>query len=233
MTLLSVCQEVAKVVALTVPTAVAASTTREHVELIALANEMAERIAAGHEWQKLALKHTLTGDSSTVDFNMPDDYDRMPVDGQVWSSALETPMTHILSLNEWLGMEVQTFDLVLNAWIIYGDQMHIKPALSDGVTAKFFYQSNKHIVASNGTTFKNRFDADNDSFRLDETLLKLGMIWQWRANKGVAYDEDMVNYETLLARKVLRDKGAKTLVVGRQRLPADVSIAYPQAIIPA
>lgn len=229
MTLLSVVQDVAKVVAVDVPDQVAASTDRDHVELFGLANEMAARIASGHDWQTFSHIHTLTGDGSTEDFSLPDDYDRMMVKSQVWSSSLETPLSPISDLDQWLGLEVQSFDFVVNAWTIYGGLMHIKPALATDVTAKFFYQSNLIIAPSSGAN-KELFTADDDTFRLSERLLELGMIWQWRANKGLPYAEDMVNYETLLARLVARDKGSRMLRIGRVRMPSDVSVAYPQAI---
>ena len=36
--------------------------------------------------------------------------------------------------------------------------------------------------------------ADGDTFVLDERLLRLGMIWQWKAQKGSPYAEDMGTY---------------------------------------
>lgn len=231
MSLLSVCKEVAKVIALDVPDVVASSTDREIVELFSLANEMAERIAAGHEWQKLSSIHTLTGDGTTTAFDLPTDYSRMLVKAQVWSSSLETALSPITDLDRWLELDVQDFDFVVNAWTIYGGQMHIKPALSTGVTAKFFYQKNKIIQASGGT-YQTEFLADEDVFTIDERLLKLGMIWQWKANKGRAYAEDMENYESHLARLVVRDKGSKMIRIGSVRMPRDTRTAYPQAIEP-
>lgn len=231
MTLLSVCQDVAKVIAIDVPSIVASSTERELVELLSVANMMAERISKGHEWQLLSRIATITGDGAAEDFDLPPDYDRMLVKSQLWSSSLETALTPITDLDRWLELDVQTFDFVINAWTIYGGQMHVKPALSTGVTAKYFYQSSL-IVAQQSGGNKVSFTADTDEFRLSEELLKLGMIWQWRANKGLPYAEDMVNYEQLLARLVSRDKGSRMLRIGRARLPSDVTVAYPQAITP-
>lgn len=231
MTLLSVCQEVAKGVALDVPDVVASSTDREIVELLSLANEMAERIAFGHDWQKLSAVHTLTGDGSTVAFDLPTNYSRMLVKAQVWSSSLETALSPITDLDRWLELDVQDFDFVVNAWTIYGGQMNIKPALATGVTAQFFYQKNTIIQASGGS-YKTEFTADDDTFVIDERLLKLGMIWQWKANKGRAYAEDMVNYETHLSRLVVRDRGSKMIRIGAVRMPRDTRTAYPQAIEP-
>lgn len=229
MTILSVCQDACKVIAIDpVPDAVVSSTDRQMVELLHVANEMANRISKGHDWQKFATIHTLDGDGTTEDFELPSDYDRMLIKSQVWSSSLETPLSPITDLDYWLGLDVQDFDFVVNAWTIYGGQMHIKPALSSGVTAKFFYQSNK-IVTNAGNT-KATFTADDDEFRLNEELLKLGMIWQWRANKGLPYSEDMRNYERALEREVVRDKGSRMIRVGKVRMPRDVRQAYPQAI---
>jgi hypothetical protein len=230
MTLLSVCQDVCKVIGLDpVPSAVASNTDREYVELLHVANEMAKRISRGHDWQKLSAIQTMTGDGTTEDFDLPSDYDRMLVKAQVWSSDLETALSPISDLDKWLEMDVQSFDFVINAWTLYGGQMHIKPALTSGITAKYFYQSS-NIVLDVGQTPKALFTADDDTFRLDEQVLKLGMIWQWRANKGLPYDEDMMNYEQALEREVLRDKGSRMLRVGTIRMPRDVRIAYPQAI---
>jgi len=229
MTILSVCQGVAKVIGIDVPDAVTSSTDREYVELLAVAHTMADRIAKGHEWQMFSTIHTLTGDGSTEDFDLPSDYDRMLVKAQVWSSSLESPLSPVVELDKWLELDVQSFDFVINAWTIYGGQMHIKPALASAVTAKFFYQSNLIITPASGSN-KTEFNDDDDTFRLSEELLKLGMIWQWRANKGLPYTEDFMNYEQLLSRLVARDKGSRMLRVGKVRLPSDVTIAYPQNV---
>lgn len=228
MTLLSVCQKVAKFVGMTVPSEVASSTDRDAVELLATVEEMAERITQGHDWQLLSRIHTLTGDGSEEDFDLPTDYTRMMVKSQLWSSSLETPLSPISDLDEWLGMDVQSFDFVVNAWTIYGGQIHIKPALATGVTAKFFYQSN--LVVRSGSSNVASFTNDADTYRLDENLLALGAIWKFRADKGLPYAEQMQDYEILLSRLVTKDKGSRILRLGMPNMPRDTKIAYPQSI---
>lgn len=231
MTILSVCQEAAKVIAIAVPSVVTSSTRREHVELLAVANEMADRIAKGHDWQALAKVATITGTGAAAAFDLPTDYDRMLVKSQLWSTMLQTPFSHITDLDKWLQLDTQAFDFVVNAWTIYGGQIHVKPTMPTTTTARYFYISNEVVKASNGST-KTDFTSDDDTFRLNEQLLKLGIIWQWRANKGLPYAEDMANYEQLLERLVLRDRGSSMLRIGRVRMPSDVQVAYPQAIQP-
>jgi hypothetical protein len=231
MTVLSAVVEASKFIGVDVPEVLFASTERENIELASLAQEMAERIANGHDWNVLARVHTITGDGSTTAFDLPSDYDRMLVKSQVWSSSLETPLSPVSDLDRWLELEVQSFDFVINAWTIYGGQMHIKPALATGVTAKFYYISDLIATPAIGAN-KAVFDTDTDTFRLDERLLKLGIIWRWKEAKGQPYAEWMADYEELKERLVSRDRGSKMIRVGKVRLPGDVTHAYPQAITP-
>lgn len=229
MSILSVCQDVAPKIGIEVPSVVYTGTTQELIELQRLANTMAKRIAQAHDWELLSVQASYTGDGSTEDFDLPTGYDRMPKDGRVWSTALETPLTHIISRDRWLGLDIQSFDFVINAWIIYGGQIHIKPALATGAFAKHFYQSNLIIAPSAGSN-KAAFTADTDTFRLDEELLKLGMIYQWKADHGQPYAQHMDDYEERFEQLTTTDAGAKTVRVGRARLPRGARIAYPQVI---
>jgi len=217
-------------IALEKPAAVYGSTTREHVELANIANEMAAMIAASHEWQILNKIATITGDGTTEDFSLPSDFDRMLDKSQLWSTSLETPLSPISDRDQWLELDIKSFDFVINAWIIYGGQIHIKPALSTGVQVKYWYQSN--LWGLNGATPISEFTADTNTFRIDERLLKLGIIWRWREMKGLPYAEDLATYERLLAKLAMRDKGSRIIRLGKAVLPRDTTVAYPQSIVP-
>lgn len=234
MTVLTVIQNVCSApgIGLNVPTQVFASTEREHVELARMANKMAVAISKAYEWEKLNATATYTGDGSTEAFDLPSDYDRMPKEMQLWSSAQETPLTHVDSKNRWLGLGVQSYDFVINAWIKLGNQINIKPAMASGVTAKHYYQSNKIILDDDGSTTKSAFDADGDSFRLDEDLLELAIIWMWKKGKGRSYAEDLAEYEDRKEKLITEDAGSKTLYAGSPRMPRGLNIAYPQGITP-
>lgn len=229
MTLLSTCQSVAPYIGIAEPDAIVTSSKREHKELLEFAREMAARIAKGHDWQVLSVIGTITGDGTKEGFDMPDDYDRMLVKSEVWSSSLQTPLSHILDLDEWLGLDIQSFDFVVNAWTLYGGQMQLKPALATGVTAKYFYQSSS-IVRQGSSDLIEEFAADTDTFRLNERLLKLGIIWRWKEAKGQDYAEPMEDYEELKERLIAKDKGSRMITVGRSRRASGASTAYPQSV---
>ena len=67
---------------------------------------------------------------------------------------------------------------------------------------------------------------DADEFRISERILKLGMIWQWKANKGSPYAEDMGTYSDALVGVAGADKPAPILV-DRQPISAVAGASYP------
>ena len=230
-TVLGIAKRVAPAIGIEVPTVLHTSAMREHVELAELANDTAEMIAKAHEWQALKTLHTLTGDGSTEDFALPSDYDRMPKDQRLWSSRIETPLTHITSTDHWLELDVRSYDFVIGVWSLFGDEIHIKPAMTATETAKFYYLSG-HYAKDAADTAKSAFDADDDTFRLNDRLLRLGMVWRWKENKGLPYGEDMADFEDALSEEIAADKGARILTSGRRRSPKGVTIAYPTSITP-
>ncbi len=230
-TILQVIQEVCPVIGLAVPQAVFSSTAREHIELQALANEMAARIATDtHDWTRLKTLCTLTGDGTAESFDLPEDYARMLKQAKVWPSTnFFTPLVHYLDTDKWLGDSVLGIQRPVGAWTLIGNQIYIQPALPDATTASFYYISSLYALSKEQEDMSS-FTKDDDSFKLDNRVLKLGMIWQWKANKGQPYAEDMQNYEARLSRRISDDGGRKVLRAGRPRLPSDVTIAYPRPV---
>ena len=226
MTVLSCLQEACPFIGLAVPSAVMSATDRDSVELKAVANDMADKIAKAYGWQKFATLKTHTGDGSTEDFDLPDDYDWMPDDRNVWTSDNNQPLCKVASLDDWLGQVVRDWEPVPGNWIIYGDQIHIRTALGSGITAKYYYQSNLIIEPASGSN-KTAFTLDTDTYRLSERLLKLGVIYRWKQLKGQPYSEEMNDFEDLKERLIARDKGATILKQGTSRIAKGATMAYP------
>lgn len=216
MTILQVVQGAATVLGIDVPTLVYGSTQREIVEMQYLVNEVARRIAESHDWQMLKVVKQYDGDGVSEAFDLPSDYDMMLTTASVWSSEWTWNLNHILDSDQWLEMQVIPFTFIYGNWMIYGGQYHQLPIMPVGANVKFFYISNLIVQASDMST-KAAFTADDDTFRLDERLLKLGIIWQWKAYKGYPYAEDMANYEKQLAVCLQKDGGSKPIVSGRPR----------------
>lgn len=210
MTILTAIQRASVVIGIDVPTLVFASTEREHQELQALSIEMAARIAKEHDWNVLKVMQSMVGDDVTASFARPADYQRMLKEGQLWSSARkDKPLTHITDSDIWLSDQLSGIVPRNPQWTVIGTDLYVHPVIMTGETVSYFYI--KKITD---------FTADTDTFIIDERLLTLGMIWQWKANKGLQYAEDMANYEIALDALIKEDMGAGILSVGSSRTRA-------------
>src|SRR5258708_8171793 len=107
MTILTVVKDVCAAVGVAVPTSVFASlmANRTMQEMVALGNEMAQRLSYDtREWSLLKLSTVYPGDGVTEAFNLPTNFKRMLLTGNVWrsTSALQ-PMTFYPDTDEWLA----------------------------------------------------------------------------------------------------------------------------------
>jgi len=220
MTILTCIQEATAVIGLNVPLSVFGATDRELVELQYVANNMAQVIARAYDWQALKKIGTVTGDGATQDFNLTtiaSDYGRQLQKATMWvTSRPYYPLMHVTDSDDWLGIVTSNLQTTTGMWTIYGGQIHITPALANADTAKFFYITDSIVQPASGSN-KPAFTLDTDTFLLSERVLRLGIIWQWKANKGLPYAEDMANYEIAIQETIARDKGSKIITVGRQR----------------
>lgn len=230
MTVLSVAKRVCLVVGLDQPEQLVASADREYQEMTRLADEIAKRIMRVYDWQALLVQKTFTGDGVSEAFDLPADYDRMPDGASMWSSRWTWAFNHIASTDEWLEYQVVPYTFINGNWIIYGDEFHVLPIMAVAETLKFFYVS-KYYAKDPLNVAKAAFTDDTDTFRLDENLLELGMIWQWKANKDLPYEEDMQNFERALNKRMMADAGARSVLSGgRNRFSRGVKIAFPQLV---
>jgi len=256
MTLLSVVKDVCATVGVALPQSVFSNLTgnRTMQEMLSLANEMAQRIAYdSRDWTKLRALATLTGDgqwvppqpdplavwAGTSAFNLPANFKRMLLTSNVWrSTSTQTPMRFIPDTEEWMRRRAaNASDNAWGEWTIMGGKIHIWPIMAGpftgppatpAVTAYFSYLDKNCIdLASGGRG--DLFMTDNDSFTLDERVLKLAMIWQWKAQKGSPYAEDMGTYGDALTMAMGHDSPAP-IIVGRQPISASARVAYPWAL---
>ena len=231
MSLLSVVQDVCEVVGVERLTTIFGSLNaqRTQQEMLACANEMAQQMARDtRDWSTLTGTATLIGDGVATDFAMPDDFWRMLLNGNVWSSlSALVPLRFIGSYDEWLRRSATAYWDSRGSYIILGDRMHIQPTLGAGMTATFGYISNLCIKNTAGARL-DRFMADDDSYVLDERLLKLNMIWKWKSNKGSPYAEDMGTFFDAFAMKAGHDQPAPVLIGGVPiSSTVNATIAYP------
>jgi hypothetical protein len=239
MSLLTVVQDVCAHVGVTYPNSVFSNiaSNRSMQEMLACANEQAQRIAYDHrDWTKLRAYAQLDGDgvfvppypvapateepgiihvwTGTTAFNLPANYKRMLLTSNVWlTTSTQQPMRFVPDTDEWLRRRINSATGSWGEWTLIGGKIHIFPVMGVGVSARFMYLD-KNCIDLAGGGRGDTFLSDADTFTLDERLLKLGMIWSWKANKGAPYAEDMSTFSDALASIMGRDSPAPILVVG-------------------
>jgi hypothetical protein len=187
-------------------------------EMVNLANEMAQRIAYDtHDWTRLKTDTAYVGDGVKTAWEIPFNFKRLMPTSNVWSEvSVHTPMAFIHDTDEWLRRRTAGETDSRGEWTMLGDYLHIYPALSLGLTARYNYLDKDCVRLGSGGN-GDRFLTDDDSFRLDERLLKLALIYQWKAHKGSPYAEDMGTYSDAIQTAIRFDNPAPIII---DRLPA-------------
>jgi hypothetical protein len=133
MSLLSVVNDVCAVVGVHQMTSVFSNinNNRTAFEMLALANEMAQRIAyETREWTALIKLGQLLGDSAAESFALPFDYRRMLLTSDVWRNAnSQTPLRFVPDANEWLRRRSAGLSEAPGEWTLRGNRMHVAPIL--------------------------------------------------------------------------------------------------------
>lgn len=209
------------------PNTIFSTQNQTEMELADLATEVATDIMKSHDWRALTQIATLVGDGATTAFDKPADYDRM-VQGQDMTDRASwfwnyTPAS---DLNEWLMLQDGGWAAITPGWwILLDEKFQFYPAPSSDAQYPYISKNFARSAPASGTgviTPKAAFSADDDTFKLDERLLTLGVIWRYREQKGMGYAEDMATYETALSQAQARDRGSRT--IRRPERPA-----YPNA----
>jgi len=161
----------------------------------------------------------------TTAFSLPANFKRMLLTSNVWRSTSGQPMRFISDPDEWLNRRaINAQDSASGEWTIYGGKIHlwpvmygIKPAIPPTTpavpaVAAYFAYIDKNCVKLSSGGYGDVFMNDADEFRLDERLLKLAMIYQWKAQKGSSYAEDMSTFGDALIVAMGHDAPAPILI---------------------
>lgn len=212
MTVIEVAQKAASRLAMEIPTTLYTNTERTWVEMGNMINTAARQILDEYDWERLKKIEEITGDGTTEDFDFPEFYDRMTRDARLWS--VDSPWWNVgqIAPEGWLALESSNSNLSWRSvWTIFGGQIHIREAPTTVI--RYFYISNAIVNA--GT--QREFTADSDTFVLDERLLLLSTLWNWKKVKGLDFAPELQEYQEALSYCIGKDKGPRRIYEGSGR----------------
>lgn len=195
------------------PTTVFGSTDKQVLQAMNLLEEEANDLSSRHQWQVLIkeVSHTTLaaedqGAMSTIaqGFN----YIR---NNTMWDFTDDLPVLGPVSGEQWQALKATASTGPRYQFRIRGDKLLANPTPTAGHTWKFEYATKYPILDADGTTLKEFFTADTDTFLLPDSLLLLGLRWRWAREKGLSYAELFQSYELQVKDAIGRDGGKKKL----------------------
>ena len=217
MTLLSVVQEVALLANIRRPTSIASSGDPEILQMRALANVEGRQLARRHDWRSLIREHSfVTVAERNQPGSLPDDFRKM-VDDTMWRGDSSEPVYGPSSAQFSAWSRATNGPTYGSNFRLVGNAIQIMPTPSAGTIYSYEYITS-HWAFDVGTGRPaSSLDNDNDTFSLPEELLLLGTLWRWKKSKGFDYGEELVDYETTLARIASEDRGMAQISFNRRR----------------
>jgi len=213
MTILTVVQNVCAQLALEVPTAVFSSVDTDIIQIRTLANVEVSEITRKHDWQILRRQREFTLVATETQTGIfPSDYFRM-VNGTFQNRTLNRPVWGPLTPQAWQQQKALPIYTSPNyAYVERGGEILFSPTPSGGDDVYFEYIT-KYSVVDSGGTAKEYFTADSDTWRLDEKMLELALIWRFKAAKGFDYTQEADTYNSNVASQIAQEQPAPLLAM--------------------
>ncbi len=198
MTLLSVINEVCDVVSLDRFDTVVGSVDPAAQTMVELAQEAGDEIARRVDWQRMLKQHIASGSPEAL----PDDFQRL-IPGGAIRTATGDFFRPVANGSQWAV--IVAVPSVQPYFFIRANAVEFSPA-SAAVGAFVDYVS-KNWIIGDPYEEKDKLTANDDVAIFPERLLVKGILWRWRRQKGVPYDDNLAEFEADLVQEIKADRG--------------------------
>lgn len=201
-TLLQIVQDECRRQGVEVPTGVVASTDQTILQMWGLLNEEVEEHAnREYLFQQLQFSQTFVYASDpnymAYDLSGLAGYTAILPD-TFWNLTQRLPVVGPYTPADWQTMLAMGVSGAMQNYIIAGNDILVYPGTPSSVQTYGFRYRSKYAVYSAAGTLKESFTADDDYPALPSRILKAGLRWRWRAEKGQPYAEQKELYEGML-----------------------------------
>lgn len=231
MSLLTIVQDVCGEMGLAIPNAVVGNNSELVAQLFRLAKREGSELSTGasvglaYDWTVLQYEATWTStatESQGALSTLAPGF-RWIINDTVYDRTQQRQQPGPISPQVWQWRKAATASGPYPEWRIRNATLYMYPTPTAGHSMAFEYQTS-YWCADSGGTAKATWTADSDVARLDEELIKLGLIWRWRKAKGLDYDEDFRSYQIAATNAIARDGGRPTLSMSPERPTQTLSV---------
>lgn len=224
--LLQIVQAHSRRTGLPVPGAIIGTQNAGFLQLQALLEEVGDELASRFTWTELRrpLSHTAlaAADQGSLISLCGDDFERI-IPSTMWNTTTDEPILGPITVQEYRELTVRETETTPARYLQFNGHLYLWPAPTAGDTIVFYWQSKAWVVSASGTTTKLYFTDDGDKPVFDEALMKLGLRYKWKQEKGLPYAEEMRAFETMAM-----DKAARTGTQGPVSMAGGPSLPDPR-----
>jgi len=206
LSLLTVCQGVARRIGITTPSAIVANTNDPDAMLLwELANVEGYALSQRAFWSRLRVEHTFTtlAADSQGDDSIPDDFECI-VPETMFNRTARRKVCGPISVEAWQEYKSSLIVPADPVFLQRGDVFLMAPTQTAGQSIYYEYISTKWALSSGGAA-QTEFLADTDTTIFKDIILKQGILWRWKAHKGLEHETDRFDYEKMVVDQILRD----------------------------
>ncbi|AWM23443.1 hypothetical protein [Sinorhizobium fredii] len=198
MTLLSVVNEVCDIVSLSRFESVYGSAEPNAQTMVELAQEAGDEIARRVDWQQTLKQHTCTASPE----NFPADYQRLTPGGGIRTSTgiFARPVNNS---GQWSVISV--VPSTQPYYFIKANQFLFSPA--DAADAAVIDYVSKNWILNDPSGEASVWAADDDTTLFPERLLVKGIVWRWKRQKGLPFEDNLAEFEADLVQEINADRG--------------------------
>ncbi|APG84901.1 hypothetical protein [Sinorhizobium americanum] len=198
MTLVTVINEVADIVSLDRFDSVYGTNDPNAQTMVALAEEAGAEIARRADWKRMLTTHAVSASPELL----PSDYQRLAPGGAV-RAADGHFFRPIANGAQWaVIVGIASAEPYCH---LRGREMLFSPAaFAAGATIEYV---SKNWVLGDPYEERDAFRADDDTTLFPERLLKKGLIWRWKRQKGLPYEDNLAEFEADLLQEINADRG--------------------------
>lgn len=211
MTLISICQDAAKLAGVRPPDSVVGNSEDTAQRLLVSANAIGVELLKRHRWAALQGEYEFSTVENQPSYDLPSDLDNI-MDFTVWDRTNYWRMRGSISPQEWqmvksgiVGSSLQTY----RQYRIKGEN-GVRKIFFDptpdrtGDEFVFEYLSNAYCESSGGDA-QSQWLADTDMPRLPEILFIRGVHWMLLRSAGQPYIDERADYEQHVQQEIRDD----------------------------
>jgi hypothetical protein len=164
-----------------------------------------------HEWVGASSTVTLSAASTTSVFALPANLDRIQKNEKaVYDVSSRSPVMPVNNDSDWQEKITYGISGACRYYRRVSEGIEFFPALPAGSSVKLSYVSNNWIKGGKS----DWTDEATDTPIFPSQLIRFGLIYRWRRQKGLRFQDEQAEYEAILARAMANDRPSSNINFG-------------------